>query len=96
MTNRLVLRAQMLERGAMRHTPAGLPALDLMLKSDTEVMQDGHPRKVSLEIRAVAIGEDLTRALVGLTLGSVTTWGGFLAPSRNGKGLVFHLTDIIT
>ncbi|MEO8805817.1 MAG: primosomal replication protein N, partial [Burkholderiaceae bacterium] len=27
--NRLVLTAQLLERGALRYTPAGLPALDL-------------------------------------------------------------------
>ena len=29
--NRLVLTAQLVERGAMRYTPAGLPALDLSL-----------------------------------------------------------------
>jgi primosomal replication protein N len=29
--NRLVLQAQVLERKAMRYTPAGLPALDLRL-----------------------------------------------------------------
>ncbi|HEX6362976.1 MAG TPA: primosomal replication protein N, partial [Albitalea sp.] len=30
--NRLVLQAQLVERAAVRYTPAGLPALDLVLK----------------------------------------------------------------
>ena len=55
--NRLVLQAQLLERAALRYTPAGLPALDLVLKHESEVSEDFHPRKVSLEMRSVAIGE---------------------------------------
>ncbi|MEP7102565.1 MAG: primosomal replication protein N, partial [Burkholderiales bacterium] len=35
--NRLVLTAQLVERGALRYTPAGLPALDLSLKHESEV-----------------------------------------------------------
>lgn len=77
----------------MRYTPAGLPALDLRLKSDTEVSEDGQPRKVSLEIKAVAIGE-VTQAARALALGAPATFAGFLAASRNGKGLVFHVTAI--
>jgi primosomal replication protein N len=91
--NRLVLAAELIERAAMRYTPAGLPALDLRLKSETEVSEDGQPRKVSLEIRAVAIGA-VTQAAKALALGTPATFAGFLAASRNGKGLVFHVTAI--
>lgn len=91
--NRLVLAAQVLERGALRYTPAGLPALDLTLQSDTEVTQNGLPRKVSLQIRAVAIG-DITRPAQALVLGVPAKFAGFLAPSRNGKGVVFHVTSL--
>jgi primosomal replication protein N len=91
--NRLVLSAQLLERGAMRYTPAGLPALDLVLKSESEVEQNGQPRKVSLEIRAVVIGE-ITKPAQLLVLGTQAIFAGFLATSRNGKGLVFHVTAI--
>lgn len=91
--NRLVLGAQLLERGAMRYTPAGLPALDLLLKSDSEVEQNGQARKVSLEIKAVVIGE-ITRSAQALVLGTQAIFAGFLASSRNGKGLVFHVTAI--
>ena len=91
--NRLVLAAELVERGAMRYTPAGLPALDLKLKHESEVSEDGHPRKVSMELRAVAIGA-ITRSANMLALGTQGTFAGFLAASRNGKGLVFHVTEI--
>jgi primosomal replication protein N len=91
--NRLVLAAQVLERSALRYTPAGLPALDLVLKHESEVSEDGKPRKVSLEMRAVAIGA-ITQPVQALALGNTAHLAGFLAASRNGKGLVFHVTQV--
>ena len=91
--NRLVLSAQMVERGVLRYTPAGLPALDLSLKHESEASEDGQPRKLSLEMRAVAIGA-ITQPLLVLTLGSIGLFGGFLAAARNGRGLRFHITSI--
>ncbi len=91
--NRLVLAAEVVERGAMRYTPAGLPALDLMLKHQSQVTEDGQPRQVAMQLKAVAIGA-VTRPAAALVLGTPATFAGFLAPSRNGKGLVFHVTDI--
>ena len=91
--NRLILAAELVERGSTRYTPAGLPALDLGLKHDSEVMEDKQPRKLNLMMRAVAIGE-ITRAIAALPLGQVATFAGFLAASRNGRGLVFHVTAV--
>jgi primosomal replication protein N len=91
--NRLVLTAQLVERGAVRYTPAGLPALDLGLKHESEVTQDGQPRKVSLEIRARAIGA-ITQRMLGLDIGSIHGFAGFLGPQRNGRGVVFHVTEL--
>jgi len=91
--NRLILAAELVERGATRYTPAGLPALDLSLKHESEVMEDKQPRKLVMTMRAVAIGE-ITRKVAALPLGQVVTCAGFIAPSRNGKGLVFHVTDV--
>jgi primosomal replication protein N len=91
--NRLVLAAEVVERGAMRYTPAGLPALDLVLKHQSAVSEDGQPRQVAMQLKAVAIGA-ITRPAVALALGSPATFAGFLAASRNGKGLVFHVTEI--
>ncbi|MDE2457227.1 MAG: primosomal replication protein N [Burkholderiales bacterium] len=91
--NRLVLSAQIAERGAQRYTPAGLPALDFVLEHESEQSEDGQTRKVTLQMRAVAIG-DVTRVLAALALGSSADFGGFLAAARNGRGLRFHITSV--
>ena len=91
--NRLVLTAQLAERGALRYTPAGLPALDLSLKHESEVTQDGKPRKVWFDIRARAIGE-ITARVEMLSLGSTYGFAGFLGSQRNGRGVVFHVTEL--
>ena len=91
--NRLVLAATLVERGAVRYTPAGLPALDVLLKHESEVSEDGLPRKVSLEVKAVAIGA-ITRPVGAMALGSSATFAGFLGATRNGRGLVLHITAL--
>ena len=91
--NRLVLAASLLERAALRYTPAGLPALDLGLKHESTVTEDGQARKVSMEMRAVAIGA-ITKALLAIELGSMSLFSGFITSARNGRGLVFHVTAV--
>ena len=91
--NRLVLTAQLVERGVLRYTPAGLPALDLSLKHESEVSQDGAPRKVWFEIKARAIGA-ITQRVAQLDLGSSHGFAGFLGSQRNGRGVVFHVTEL--
>lgn len=76
----------------MRYTPAGLPALDFELKHESVLGEDGQPRKVSVQLRAVAIGR-IAPALAALELGSTGSFGGFVAATRNGRGLLFHVTD---
>jgi primosomal replication protein N len=91
--NRLVLAAALVERSATRYTPAGLPALDLVLKHESMASEDGQPRKVSFEIKAVAIGA-VTQLLMPLALGTELLTGGFVTSTRNGKGLLFHITSV--
>jgi len=91
--NRLVLAATLVERSAVRYTPAGLPALDMVLKHESEVSEDGLPRKVSLEIKAVAIGA-IIRPAGAMALGGLATFAGFLGATRNGRGLVLHITAL--
>ncbi len=88
-----MLSATLVERAALRYTPAGLPALDFSLRHESQVTQDGQPRRVSVEIRARAIGE-VTRTVSALELGSEHGFAGFLASQRNGRGVVFHVTEL--
>ena len=91
--NRLVLSATLVERKAPRYTPAGLPALDLSVKHESTVTEDGQARQVSFEMKAVAIGA-VTKQFAALEMGSPLMLGGFITSTRNGKGLLFHITSV--
>ena len=91
--NRLVLQAQLVERGALRYTPAGIPAFDLSLRHESQVTVEGQPRQVSMEIKARALGQITTR-LAQCELGSSHGFAGFLGSQRNGRGIVFHVTEL--
>ncbi len=91
--NRVVLSGVLVERQALRYTPAGLPALNVSLKHDSTLSEDGQPRKVSLEIRAVALGA-ITQSLGAMALGTAGLFGGFLASARNGRGVLLHITSV--
>ena len=77
----------------MRYTPAGLPAIDCRLQHGSVLTEDGQQRKVSLEIRALAIGAMAPR-LSALMLGQSGLFAGFLASGRNARGMFFHITDL--
>ena len=91
--NRLVLHAQLIERGALRYTPAGIPALDLKLMHASEQVEAGVARKVAVELRAIAIGE-ITRSVLPLDIGTERGFAGFVSAQRNGRGVVFHVTEV--
>jgi primosomal replication protein N len=91
--NRLVLTAQLIERAALRYTPAGLPTLDLVLKHESQVTQNGQLRQVWFELKAKVVGE-LVQRVVMLELGSSHGFAGFLGSHRNGKGVLFHVVEL--
>jgi primosomal replication protein N len=91
--NQLHLQAQIQQLGLIRYTPAGLMALDATLKAESDVIEAGKPRKVSLEIKAVAVGE-VARQLQALGIGGVAVFRGFLTHQRNGRGFIAHVTVI--
>jgi primosomal replication protein N len=91
--NRLVLGATLAERAALRFTPAGLPALDLVLSHESEVVHEGQVRKVSMQLKALVVGSTVA-AVTPLPLGSAARFAGFLAPARSGRGLLFHITEV--
>ena len=91
--NQLHLQAQIQQLGQVRYTPAGLMALDASLKAESEVVEAGKPRKVSLEIKAVAVGE-VAKELKALGVGGHAVFRGFLTHQRNGRGFIAHVTVI--
>jgi primosomal replication protein N len=93
LVNQFSLQATLQELGQVRYTPAGLMALDLGLKHEGEAQEAGKPRKVSMEIKAVAIGE-IGKRLQALGVGGSARFSGFLSNQRNGRGIIFHVTAV--
>ena len=97
--NRTELSARITERGALRLTPAGLPALDLQLAHESVVVQAGIERHVQAQIKAKAIGTVAER-LDRQAAGSLWRFTGFLAspggssthPLRT-RSVVLHILD---
>ncbi|MGZ5132046.1 MAG: primosomal replication protein N [Caldimonas sp.] len=84
------MTAAIVERSALRFTPAGLPVLDVTLKHESEIPQPGPARKVSVEIRARAVGP-VSDSLLAAELGVEHEFEGFIGAQRNGRGVVFHI-----
>ncbi len=92
--NQLVLSARIAQAGALRYTPAGLPALDFSLEHESEVTEAGQPRQVKVAIKAVAFGS-VAETLAKQAIGSSWRFSGFLATPRNGKHAVFHIQTFL-
>ena len=90
--NQLVLTACLVEVSPLRYTPAGLPALNFSLESDTEVQEMGATRQVKVSLKALAIGH-LAESIGKQTLGSAWKFTGFLGAARQGKNVVFHIQE---
>ncbi len=90
--NHTELTACIAELAALRYTPAGLPALDLMLEHAGQANEAGQARQVKLHIRALALGAQAER-LAKQMIGSQWRFQGFLASPRQGKSVVLHIQE---
>lgn len=89
-----MLSGTLLERGALRYTPAGVPAIEFKLTHQSEQIEAGMPRKVECEISCIALGSaanlmNATKPGDGLKL------GGFIAArSLKIRTPVLHVNTI--
>jgi primosomal replication protein N len=90
--NRLTLSATVAQVDPLRYTPAGVPAVNLVLEHRSDVLEMGLPRQIHMTVRAVAFGP-LAETLSRQALDTAMSFDGFLASARNGKGVVFHIQD---
>jgi primosomal replication protein N len=90
--NRLALDASLAKRDELRHTPAGIPAIECTLDHRSTQGEAGGERKVECEVHAVAFGE-VALALRDLHIGSTLRCEGFIARRyRTGTSVALHLT----
>jgi len=97
--NQFIVTATLAEVKALRYTPAGVPALDLELIHHSEVADQGKPRQVGLQLRAIAFGA-MAEKLRNLGVGSEWRFSGFMAAAKAkptlSKQIVFHIQDFQT
>jgi Primosomal replication protein N len=92
--NRVHLAAVVVEIQPLRYTPAGVPALELMLEHESQVIEAGQARRVNFQAPAIALG-DVANLLVDTPLGAMLELEGFLAASRMGSTkLVLHIQSV--
>ena len=90
--NRLVLDATLVARDALRHTPAGIPALECTLGHRSTQHEAGSARRVECELHAVAFA-GIALALDRCAVGAELRCEGFVARRyRTGTSLALHLT----
>jgi primosomal replication protein N len=91
--NRLILDVTLAERGDLRYTPAGIPALECVLKHASLQPEAGGQRSVDCELAAVAFG-DPAIALAKVPVGAKLRCKGFLARRyRTGITLALHVNE---
>jgi primosomal replication protein N len=98
--NTVTLAGEITAIEPLRHTPAGLPLLNLKLMHQSMQEEAGGQRQTAFEISAVAIG-DIAAAAAHFQAGDAVTVQGFLAARRRmgaqiGTQLTLHLTHITT
>lgn len=94
MENRLELVASIIERDAIRYTPAGIPVVTARLQHRSQQVEAETGRLVEFEIPATAIGK-IAGSLERLEPGQIQRFTGFMAKkSQKSRTLVFHITDM--
>ncbi|MBL8394822.1 MAG: primosomal replication protein N [Candidatus Accumulibacter sp.] len=84
----------LLERKALRFTPAGVPVTECLLGHQSEQLEAGSPRQVECEIQVIALGAT-AQWLQAASPGARLQVTGFLAArSRNSKQPRLHVTKI--
>ncbi|MDE2002770.1 MAG: primosomal replication protein N [Betaproteobacteria bacterium] len=94
--NRLALDATVGDCGALRHTPGGIPAVELTLLHRSKQAEAGGERDVECEMHAVAFGE-VAKALSAVAPGAALRCEGFIARRyRSGASVALHVTRFET
>jgi len=92
--NLVVLRGRLVERDALRHTPAGIPIVKFRMAQQSKQAEAGTSRDVSFEIQAVAFERE-AGLLAAAPLGMELRVTGFLdKKGRTSATLVLHATHI--
>jgi primosomal replication protein N len=92
--NRIELTGTLIERKALRFTPARMPVVECVIGHQSAQIEAGVARRVECEIQAIGLGE-IAKWLQAATPGVMVHLTGFLAAkSQSSKQLRLHVTTI--
>jgi len=92
-SNRVELTGQITASAGLRHTPAGIPALQASLRHASQQMEAGRARQVECEAAFQAFGE-VAKRLAALPAGTAIQVSGFLdRNSPRNPQPVLHVTE---
>ena len=90
--NQIAIDAILAQRSDLRHTPAGIPALECVLEHRSLQQEAGGERRVECDVHAVAFGA-VAQALSRIVVGASLRCEGFIARHyRTGPGIALHVT----
>ncbi len=92
--NEVRLSGTLVERAALRFTPAGVPVVEARIEHRSTVVEAGSARTLEFVVSAVGLGP-IANELEREALGTRLELSGFLATrSRRSARLVLHLTGM--
>jgi primosomal replication protein N len=87
------MHARLVERTALRYTPAGIAVAEARLAYSGAVGEGGGTRQLDFEFPAIAVGA-VAQTFSQIELGSTLDIDGFIAPvSRRSQRLRIHITE---
>lgn len=93
--NQTIISGEIVRLGILRYTPAGVPAIDCVVRHHSNQKEANVLRLVQCELPVVAFGESATM-MADLKVGDNIKVTGFLnRKSQYNQQLVLHAGDII-
>jgi len=89
-SNRLTITGRIVERAALRYTPAGVAIVNFTIAHESRQIEAGGERDVKLELQCLAVEQE-ARLIAAAPLGTGIRVTGFLAPKgRSSRLTILH------
>lgn len=94
--NEIVLSGVIGDFQALRYTPAGVPVAEFSLRHASTQQEAGSPRRVALEVKAIAFGVAARQLASAMPHAEVTARGFLASRSQHSTQIVLHANTIET
>ena len=92
--NEVVMSGVIHDFHALRYTPAGVPVAEFCLRHASTQQEAGHPRRVALDLKAIAFGGVARQLASALPQGEITARGFLAARGQRSTEIVLHANTI--